>query len=71
MHAYNIYIYMVNSHENLTIPRQRGHQGSKLKNCLLTIWVFGIKHGVWGGGEISKIGNANINNFLRYDTEEF
>ena len=56
---------MVNSHENCTIPRQRGHEGSKLKNCLITVWGFGMKHGVW------EIGKANIKNFLRYDTEEF
>ena len=44
-----IYKYMVNSHENCTIPRQRGHEGSTLKNCLIAIWVFGMKHGIWGG----------------------
>ena len=43
-----MYIYMVNSHENCTIPRHRGHEGSKLKNCLIAIWVSGMKHGVWG-----------------------
>ena len=43
-----IYIYMDNSHENCTIPRHRGHEGSKLKNCLVAIRIFGMKHGVWG-----------------------
>ena len=32
---------IVNSHANCTIPRQRGHEGSKLKNCLIAIWVLG------------------------------
>ena len=40
-----IYICMVNSLENHTIPRQRDHEGSKLKNC---IWVVGMKPGIWG-----------------------
>ena len=37
--------------------------GSKLKDSLTTVWVVREKN--------SKIGNAYIDNFLRYDTEEF
>ena len=59
---------MVNSHENCTIPRHRGHEGSKLNFFLIFIWVLGMKQHM--GEKNSKIGNTNINNFLRYDTEE-
>ena len=41
-HCKYIYIYLVNSHENCTILRQRHHEGSKLKNCFIAIWVFGM-----------------------------
>ena len=41
-----------------------------MKNSLITLWVVGINHGIMGEKH-SKIGNANIDNFLRYDTEEF
>ena len=59
-------LQVVNSHENCTIPRHRGHEGSKLFDRYL---VFGDE--TWRmGKKNSKIGNTNINNFLRYDTEE-
>ena len=35
------YTYMVDSHKNCTMQGQ-------LKNCLITIWVVGMKHGIWG-----------------------
>ena len=31
-----------------SVLRQRGHEGSKLKNSLITFWVVGMKHGIWG-----------------------
>ena len=65
-----MYLYMVNSHENDTIPRQRGHEGSKLKNCLITLWVVGMKPGIWGRKTL-KLGTIILIIFLRYDTEEF
>ena len=41
------YIYLVNSHENWTILRQRDLEGSKLKNCFIAIWIFGILHVIY------------------------
>ena len=58
---------MVDSHENCTIPRQRGPEGSELKTL--------FDHYLGLGDEIlhkedknSKIGNANFKK-KRYDTE--
>ena len=62
-------MYMVNSHENCTIPRHRGHE-VKIEKLFDRYLGFGDE--TWRMGEKnSKIRNTNINNFLRYDTEEF
>ena len=71
---------MINSHENWTIPRQRGHEGSKLKNCLIALWVFGMKDGVWAEKtlfcardiceviifQLSIHGSLDLDSILRY-----
>ena len=31
-----------------SVLRQRGHEGSKIEKSLITIWVVGMKHGIWG-----------------------
>ena len=58
-----IYIYVYNS----KAERPRGVKIERLFD-----YYLGLGDEIWHTGEkISKIGNVNINNFLRYDTEEF